>query len=147
MNRKFLPPVVLSRQERKALESFVSCGNKNAREINRARILLLSDAGKRIQEIVDLLHTSRPTVSTMRKKYHETDYEHILDILKDAPRSGRPVEIDARVEANITMIACSDPPEGAGGWTLRMIADKVVEMNVVDGLSHESVRSVLKKTN
>ncbi len=147
MRRKFLPPVVLSRQEREALEAFVSCGNKNAREINRARILLLSDAGKKIQEIVDLLHTSRPTVSTMRKKYHETDYAHILDILKDAPRSGRPVEIDARVEANITMIACSDPPEGAGSWTLRMIADKVVEMNLVDGLSHESVRSVLKKTN
>lgn len=147
MSRKSLPPVVLCRPEREALETFVSCGNKNAREINRARILLLSDAGKKISEIVNLLHTSRPTVSTMRKKYHETAYEHILDILKDAPRSGRPVEIDARIEANITMIACSDPPEGATSWTLRMIADKVVELNVVDGLSHESVRSVLKKTN
>ena len=147
MSRKFLPPVVLSREEREALEAFVSSGDKNAREINRARILLLSDAGKNIREIADLLHTSRPTVSTLRKKYHETDYEHILDLLKDAPRSGRPVEIDSRVEANITMIACSDPPEGAGSWTLRMIADKVVEMDVMDTLSHESVRSVLKKTN
>ncbi len=147
MRRKFQPPVVLSRPEREALEAFVSSGDKNAREINRARILLLSDTGKNISEIVDLLHTSRPTVSTMRKKYHETDYEHILDILKDAPRSGRPVEIDARVEANITMIACSDPPEGAARWTLHMIADKCVALNVVDSLSHESVRSVLKKTN
>ena len=147
MSRKFLPPVVLCRPEREALEAFVSSGDKNAREINRARILLLSDAGKNIGEISDLLHTSRPTVSTMRKKYHQTDYEHILDILKDAPRSGRPTEIDARVEANITMIACSDPPEGSARWTLHMIKDKVVELNVVDRLSHESVRSVLKKTN
>ena len=147
MSRKTQYPVRLTQPEREALEAFVSCGKKNAREINRARILLLSDAGKKISEIVDLLHTSRPTVSTMCKKYLETDYAHILDILKDARRSGRPVEIDARVEANITMIACSDPPEGVGSWTLRMIADKVVELNVVDGLSHESVRSVLKKTN
>jgi len=138
---------VLSRQEREALEIFVRSGDKNARAINRARILLLSDAGKNIQEIADVLHTSRPTVSTMRKKYTETDYEHILDILKDAPRCGRPIEIDARVEANITMIACSDPPDGANRWTLRMIADKIVAMNVVDSLSHESVRSILKKTN
>lgn len=147
MSRKTQYPIALSPEERKALEAFVSCGNKNAREINRARILLLADADKKDQEITQLLHTSRPTILTMRKKYHQTDYEHILDILKDAPRSGRPIQIDARVEANITMLACSDPPEGAGSWTLRMIADKVVEMNVVDGLSHESVRSVLKKTN
>ena len=147
MSRKFQPPVVLCRQEREALEAFVSSADKNAREINRARILLLSDTGKNIQEIADLLHTSRPTVSTMRKKYHETDYEHILSILKDAPRSGRPIQIDARVEANITLIACSPPPEGAARWSLHMIADKVVELNVVDSLSHESVRSVLKKTN
>ena len=147
MSRKSLPPVVLSQQEREALEAFVSSGQKNAREINRARILLLKDAGKKDREIMELLHTSRPTIWSMHKKYVETAYEPILDILKDAPRPGRPVEIDSRVEANITMIACSDPPEGAASWTLRMIADKVVEMNVMDTLSHESVRSVLKKTN
>ncbi len=139
--------VGLTQEEREALEAFVSCGDKNAREINRARILLLADMGKKDQEITQLLHTSRPTVLKMRKKYVETLDKPILDLLKDAPCSGRPVEIDSRVGANITMIACSDPPEGAGSWTLRMIADKVVEMDVMDTLSHESVRSVLKKTN
>lgn len=147
MSRKRLPPVGLRQAEREALEAFVSSGNKNAREINRARILLLKDAGKKDREIMDLLHTSRPTIWSMHKKYHQTAYEDILDLLKDAPRSGRPTQIDARVEANITLIACSDPPEGSARWTLHMIADKVVEMNVTDSLSHESVRSVLKKTN
>ncbi len=147
MSRQTQYPVSLTQEEREALEAFVRCGHKNAREINRARILLLADAGKKDQEIVGLLHTSRPTIWNMRKKYVETSYKQVLSILKDAPRSGRPVEIDARVEANITLIACSDPPEGSARWTLHMIADKVVEMNVVDSLSYESVRSVLKKTN
>ncbi len=147
MSRKSLPPVVLCQEEREALEAFVSCGDKNAREINRARILLLKDAGKKDREIMALLHISRPTIWNLHKKYVEISYKHILDILKDAPRSGRPIEIDHRIEANITMIACSDPPEGSARWTLHMIADKVVEMNLMDTLSHESVRSVLKKTN
>lgn len=147
MSRKTQYPVRLTDQDRQALETFVSRGQKKAREINRARILLLADADKKDDEIVALLHTSRPTIRSMRKKYVETAYTHILDLLKDAPRSGRPTEIDARVEANITLIACSDPPEGASSWTLRLIADKIVEMNVIDSLSHESVRSVLKKTS
>ena len=108
MSRKRLPPVGLRQAEREALEAFVSSGNKNAREINRARILLLKDAGKKDREIMDLLHTSRPTIWSMHKKYHQTAYEDILELLKDAPRSGRPTQIDARVEANITLIACSD---------------------------------------
>lgn len=146
MSRKSLPPVALSQAEREALDAFVSCGHKNAREINRARILLLKDAGKKDREIMALLHTSRPTIWSMHKKYVATAYTHILDLLKDAPRCGRPVELDTRVEANITLIACSDPPEGSARWTLHMIKDKVVEMNVIDSLSHESVRRVLKKT-
>ena len=63
------------------------------------------------------------------------------------PRSGRPLKIDSRVEAHVTMIACSDPPEGYGRWTLHMIADKLVQLAVIDAISHESIRRTLKKTN
>ena len=62
----------------------------------------------------------------MRKKYLQKEHAHILDVLHETPRSGRPIKIDSRVEAKVTMIACSDPPEGYGRWTLHMIADKLV---------------------
>jgi putative transposase len=68
-------------------------------------------------------------------------------MLHEAPRSGRPLKIDSRVEAHVTMIACSDPPEGYGRWTLHMIADKLVQLEIIDTISHESVRRTLKKTD
>ena len=140
-------PVTLTAKERKALEAFVSSGEKKARQITRARILLYADVGKKDVEIQSLLGISHQTILTFRKKYLAKNYDHILDLLQDAPRSGRPVNIDARVEANISMVACSDPPEGSARWTLHMIADRVVKMEVIDSISHESVRSVLKKTD
>jgi hypothetical protein len=73
--------------------------------------------------------------------------EPILQILKDEPRSGRPVKIDTRVEAHISVIACSGPPDGSAKWTLRMVADRLVKLDVIDSISHESVRVALKKTN
>lgn len=75
------------------------------------------------------------------------EHAHILDVLHEARRRGRPLKIDSRVEANVTMIACSDPPEGYGRWTLHLIADKLVQLEVIETISHESVRRTLKKTN
>lgn len=147
MSRKKVYLVSLKSRERQELRQFVSQGKKSAREINRARILLLADEGKKDKEIVAVLGISRPTVSALRKKYSKTKYDAILDLLKDDPRSGRPIKVDSRVEANITMIACSDPPEGSAKWTLRMIADKVVKLEVIDSISHERVRASLKKTS
>lgn len=148
MARNKIYKVKLNAQERKELEEFVSRGKRSAREINRARILLLADEGKNDQEIIDLLGISRPSVFSIRKKYKEKEYDKsILDILKDEPRDGRPIKIDSRVEAHITVIACSDPPEGSAKWTLRMIADRVVKLEVIDSISHESVRAALKKTS
>lgn len=139
-------PVALTDAEREVLETFVSSGQKKAREITRARILLLANAGNPDSEIQALLGLSRPTVCAMRRKYAQDDYAHILDVLKDAPRTGRPIQIDTRVEAKVSMIACSDPPEGSARWTLHMIADKLIELDIIESISHESVRSVLKKT-
>jgi transposase len=140
-------PITLSAQERQALHVFVSRGKRSAREINRARILLLADEGKQDGEILQLLGISRGTVHNVRKKYCQREHEHIVDLLKEAPRRGAPIKIDSRVEAKVTMIACSDPPEGSARWTLHMIADKLVELEVIDAISHESIRRTFKKTN
>ena len=82
----------------------------------------------------------------MRKKYAQQAYNHIVDILHDAPRPGRPLEIDSRVETNIALIACSDAPEGAARWTLHLIADRLVQLKVLPSISNERVRQALKKT-
>src|SRR4051812_48217999 len=139
--------VTLTQRERKALEDFVGHGKKSARAITRARILLLFDEGRKEQELTALLGVSRGTVYNVRKKYQQKGQAPILELLHDAPRSGRPITLDSRVEAKVTMIACSTPPTGRGRWTLQLIADKVVELAVTESISHESVRRVLKKTN
>lgn len=139
--------VALTKGERKALEAFVSHGTKKARAITRARILLLLDEGRRESELTDLLGVSRGTVYNLRQKYQQKGQASILDLLHDAPRSGRPITLDSRVEAKVTMIACSTPPAGRARWTLQLIADKAVELAVTESMSYESVRRVLKKTN
>jgi|SRR5581483_4728207 len=139
--------VTLTKGDRKALEDFVSRGKKSARAITRARILLLFDEGRKEHELTELVGVSRGTVSNIRKKYQQKGHASILDLLHGAPRSGRPITLDSRVAAKVTMIACSTPPTGRGRWTLHLIADKLVELAVTESISHESVRRVLKKTN
>jgi putative transposase len=141
------PAVRLTAAERDLLEKFVAHGKKSARAINRARILLLLDEERSEQDVTTILSVSRGTIHNVRTKYLQKADEHILDLLHEAPRSGRPIKIDTSVEAHVTMIACSDPPEGYGRWTLHMIADKLVQLDVIDTISHESVRRTLKKTN
>jgi transposase len=139
--------VLLTPQEHEALEDFVARGKKSARAITRARILLLFDEGRKEREVTDLLGVARGTVYNVRKKYQQKGQTPILALLQDAPRSGRPITLDSRVEAKIAMIACSTPPTGRSRWRLQMIADKVVKLAVTESISHESVRRVLKKTN
>jgi len=104
----------------------VSRGKRSARAINRARLLVLADEGKKDAEIIQLLGISRATVHHVRKKYGKREQAHILDVLKEEPRRGAPRTIESRVEAHVIMIACSDPPEGSARWTLPMIADTLV---------------------
>jgi putative transposase len=66
-------------------------------------------------------------------------------MLEEAPRSGRPLQLDSRVAAQVTLLACSDPPAGAARWTLHLSADKVVKLGVTDAISQEGVRQLLKK--
>jgi len=139
--------VTLSKEERKALADFVGHGKKSARAITRARTLLLLDEGKMEHEVATLLGVARGTVYNTRKEYLRNGHAPILDLLREAPRSGRPITLDSRVEAKVTRIACSTPPTGRSRWTLQLIADKLVELAVTESISHESVRRVLKKAN
>ena len=138
--------VTLTKAERGELERFVAQGKRSARAITRARILLLSDEGWRERELTELLGVSRGTVYNVRKRYQQKAHAHILDLLQEGPRSGRPIKLDSGVEAKVTMIACSEPPAGRARWTLQLIADKLVKLEALDSISHESVRRLLKKT-
>jgi hypothetical protein len=144
---KKLYHVNLTQTEREQLETYVKHGKKPARSINRARILLLADAHHRDEDIVETLGICRHTVHKVRKRYADGYHQHILDLLTEKPRPGQPLKVDSRVESHIATIACSESPAGTTRWTLQMIADRLVELNIVDAISLESVRKALKKTN
>ena len=137
-------PIKLSEEERQQLQQYVKQGKKSARAINRARILLLADAQQTDEEITKVLGVNRTTIYRVRKEYHAVGVNKALE---EKPRSGAPAKIDGRVEATLTMLACSDPPEGYGRWTLQLLADKLVELAVVESISLPTVRTALKKTN
>jgi transposase len=137
----------LSEPDEQFLKQYVSQGQKNAREMNRARILLLANDGLKIKEIEQVLGVSSATICNVRNNYNQQAHAHILEVIQDKARSGRPLKLDSRVEAKVSMIACSQPPVGAARWTLHLIADKLVKLEVVESISHESVRQLLKKTN
>jgi len=130
--------VHLTQDEHDFLTDYVARGHKKARYINRARALLLSHEGKDDQEIAKLLGITRTTVYNIRKKYHQHPYEHIVEMISDQPRVRRPMVFDYQVEANVSMIACSAAPKGYARWTLHLIADKLIQLNVVDSISYET---------
>jgi transposase len=107
----------------------------------------MAQAGKKVKDIEQALGVSETTICHVRKNYHRGEPADILAFIKDKPRSGRPLQFDSRVEAKVSLIACSSPPAGSARWTLQLMADKLVKLEVVDTISHESVRQLLKKTN
>ena len=138
--------VKLTSAERHELEMFVTRGKKSAREITRARILLLTQDGRQVTEIARTLSVSRATIYNVYKRYQtKKPRTPLVEVLEEEPRSGRPLKLDSRVAAKVTLIACSEPPTGRARWTLHLIADKLVKLGVTDTISHESVRQLLKK--
>ena len=141
--------VKLSQEERSELEKLTRTGTIAVRKLKRIRILLLSDEGehgpgKTNQEIAEIVEVSPITVSRIRKRFVEEGLEQTL---KDKPKSGAPRTYGGDVRAKITALACSDPPEGYARWSLRLLADKAVELEYVDSISHMTIQEVLKKTN
>jgi transposase len=135
--------ITLSDTDRSTLERLLSGGTLSARKFKRATALLELDRGKTLRQVAATLSVTYPTVAAWRDGYTASG----LTCLADAPRSGRPIEIDGTQRAKITALACSDAPEGHDRWTLRLLAEKVVEAGFCDHLSHTLVGNVLKKTN
>jgi putative transposase len=139
--KKYL--VDLSGDERESLRQLVRRGKHCSRRVTRARILLLAADGVTDEQIVASLKTAFATVERTRKRFVEEG----LGCLNERPRRGQARKLTGKQEAHLIAIACSTPPEGRARWTLRLLADKVVELNFADSIARETVRQVLKKTN
>jgi len=137
--------VDLTDEEQTYLLKFIKSGERSARKITRARILLLADAGKKDRDIVESLHTSVPTVQRTRKRFVEGGLDGALN---EQPRPGGRIrkKLDEKGIAILETLARSEPPKGRKHWTMQLLADRLVELKVVDSISDETVRKELKKS-
>ena len=134
--------VQLSKEDRQYLETLTSTGELRAKVYQRALALLELDRGKTYTAVAETVNATLPTVSGWAARYAEEG----VAALYDRPRSGRPVEIDGIQRAKVTALACSDAPEGYERWSLRLLAEKSVELGYCEHLSHTEVANILKKT-
>jgi transposase len=135
--------IQLSKEERSSLKTLFSGGSGSNRQHNRARILDLLERNKSAAEISALLDCSPTTVYNVKHRYQT---EGLESALTEKPRSGKPPRISGEEKARITALACSEVPEGHARWTLRLLADKAVELGFIDSISHNHVGELLKKT-
>lgn len=133
----------LTKQEKSSLTKILSGGMSRAREQTRARILDLLHRKEHPLQIAEVLKISPATVYNVQSRYLAEGLEAAL---RDKPRSGKPPMIKGEEKARITALACSDAPEGHARWTLRLLADKSVELGFVESISHMEVGRILKKT-
>jgi putative transposase len=124
------------------LHNFVRKGRKNARELTRARILLLSNQQKGVTEIPETLGVSRNTTLNIRKRYLE---EGLPNALSDKPRSGQPVKYTEKYVAEVIALACSSSPEGSKRWSLSLLTEELKKKEGFETIGKESVRLILKK--
>jgi transposase len=149
MPRNFHYTVRLNSAERQGLIDLVTTGKRAASTITRARILLKADVGSEGEAwdddaIADALETSLSTIHRVRQAFVEEGLEEALYRKKPTGRQYR--KLDGDQEARLIAVACRSAPEGHARWTLRLLADKLVELQVVESISPECVRSTLKKT-
>ena len=148
MLKKYL--VRLSAAERSQLEDIVKKGRVAARKRRHAEILLKADEGEHgpgwnDRKIAEAFESGRCTVERVRQRFVEEGLEAALNERQKSRHRSK--KIDGANEARLIQIACSEPPEGHSRWTLRMLADRMVELDSVESLSTEAVRQTLKKTN
>ena len=146
--KKYL--VMLTEDERKILGDLVSKGKHKSQKILNALILLDCDIGNfqgcrsTNEEIARVLNISMKKIDRVKKRFVEEGFDYALD-----RRQGNRVyarKTDGDFEAHLVALSCSEPPEGFARWSLRLLADKVVELDYIDTISHEAVRRILKKT-
>ena len=150
MKKKY--PVILNDTERDELKRLIAAGTAPpARKLTHARILLKSDQGPEgpgwvDDAVADAVEVSQPTVSRVRKQYVEEGMEAALN--RRPPNREYHRKLDGKQEARLVALACSEPPEGQARWSLRLLADKLVELEIVEEeISYQTVRRTLKKTN
>ena len=142
--------IELSNQEKVRLMEIVKKGNSPARTILRANILLASDKQNdrymTVSEIANAYRTTPTTVQTVRASYCKKGLEATIT-RKKRETPPIPAKVTGEVEAHIIALACGQPPEGYSRWTLRLLADKTVELGYIESISHVTVSNILKKTN
>ncbi len=136
--------VRLTADEQAYLQGLIRKGKESTRKLTRVRILLLAHAGQKDHEIMASLQTTRSTVERTRKKFIDGGVDWAIN---EKPRPGGKFKLDEKAEATLIALACSDAPDGRAEWTMQLLADKLVELGMVDSISDETVRRYLKKTH
>lgn len=147
MRKKYV--VRLSDDDRTYLRQLIAAGTAPARKLTHARILLKTDQGSHgpgwvDQLIADAVEVSQPTVSRVRKQFVQEGLEAALN--RRPPQREYYRKLDGEQEAHLIALACGAPPAGRATWSLRLLADKLVELEIVDTVSYQTVRRTLKKT-
>ena len=147
MHQKYV--VILTEAERDQLKRLIAAGTAPARKLAHARVLLQADKGPGgpcwvDAAIVEAVGISQPTISRIRQQFVEAGLEAALT--RRAPQRVYARKLDGAQEARLIALTCSEPPAGQARWSLRLLADKLVELEVVEAISHPTVRRVLKKT-
>jgi transposase len=135
--------VTLSDEERAQLGAFTTKGIAAARELRRARILLLAAEGRLNAEVADAVGCCVGTVARVRRRCVEAG---VTAALQDRPRPGAAPLLDGKAEAFLVALACTDPPAGKTSWTMQLLAERLVALDLVNHISDETVRRTLKKT-
>jgi transposase len=143
--------VTLTDQERNELDALTKRGKISARKFVHARALLLCDAGAsgpawKVADAADALGITSRTIEHVKKRFVEEGLEAALE-RKPLEKPPREIEFDGAFEARLIALACSDAPAGRARWTVRLLADKVVELKIAESVSHMTVQRILKKTN
>jgi transposase len=143
--------VTLTDVERQLLHDLIAAGKAAAQKLAHARILLKADAAPGgpawpDEQIAEALDVGHATVARVRQRLVEQGLDAALG-RKQQDRPSRPRKLDGAAEARLIALACAPPPSGRAEWTLRLLADRLVELEIIDAVSHETVRQVLKKTN
>ena len=143
--------VTLTAEERQGLQALIASGQAAAQKLAHARILLKADAapdgpGWTDDRIAEAVEVSGATVERVRRRFVEHGLDAAL-VRKPQDRPSRLPKLDGRAEAHLVALACSKPPGGCDEWTMQLLADRLVELRIVDSISDETVRRTLRKTN
>lgn len=141
MNKKW--SVKLSEEDQEKLKNIVRKGKSSARVIRKAQTLLLSAEGKQTREIAALLKCVESSIYSTKLKYCQEGLEAALN---EKPRSGRPQKLVGKAKAHLIALACSEPPEGRACWTMQLLAERCISLELVEFISDDTVGRILKKT-